>query len=40
MTNDRLNGITLMHILSDIIPSIDDVLDRYGNSGNRQLKFV
>ena len=40
MTNDRLNGLTLMHILSDIIPSIDDVLDRYGNSGNRQLKFV
>ena len=40
MTNDRLNGLTLMHILRDIIPSIDDVSDRYGNSGNRQLKFV
>ena len=40
MTNDRLNGLALMHIHRDIIPSIDDVLDRYGNSGNRRLKFV
>ena len=40
MTNDRLNGLALMHIHRDIIPGIDDLLDRYGNSGNRQLKFV
>ena len=39
MTNDRLNGLT-MHIHRNIIPNIDDDLDRYGNSGNRQLKFV
>ena len=40
MTNNRLNGLALMHIHRDITPSIDDVLDRYGNSGNRRLKFV
>ena len=40
MINDRLNGLALLHIHRDIIPSIDDVLDRYGNSGNRRLKFV
>ena len=40
ITNDRLNGLALMHIHRDIIPGIDDLLDRYGNSGNRQLKFI
>ena len=40
MTNDRLNDLALMHIHRDVIPSIDDVLDRYGNSGNWRLKFV
>ena len=28
MTDDRLNGLALMHIHRDIIPSIDNVLDR------------
>ena len=40
MTNDRLNGLALMHIDRDIIQSIDDVFDRYGNSDDRRLKFV
>ena len=39
MINDRLNGLALMHIHRNI-PSIDDVLCRYGNSGNRHSKFV
>ena len=40
MTNDRLNGLALVHIHRNIIPSIANVLNRYGNSGNRNLKFV
>ena len=40
MTNDRLNGLALMHIHRNIIPSIDDVLDSNGDSGNTHLKFT
>ena len=40
MTNDRLNDLALIHVHRDIISRIDDVLDSYGNSGNRHFKFA
>ena len=40
MNNDRLNGLLLIYIHRDTIPSTNDVLDRNGNSRNRRLKFI
>ena len=39
MGEERLNGLALMHVHHDIIPNVDDVINKFADSGKRRLEF-
>ena len=40
MLEDRLNGLALMHIPQEIIPDVDEVINKFALMGPRKLEFV
>ena len=40
MLEDRLNGLALMHNHQEIIPDVDEVINKFALMGPRQLEFV
>ena len=40
MLEDRLNGLALMHIHQEIIPDVDEVINKFALMGPRKLEFV
>ena len=39
MGEERLNGLALIHVHHDIIPNVDDVINKFADSGKRRLEF-
>ena len=40
MSQERLSGLALLNINRKIDINIDDVIDRFANSGSRKLEFL
>lgn len=38
MTSERLNGLALMYVHTEIVPEVDDVIDKF-SVNNRKLNF-